>query len=77
MYVYPERAFEDAVVALYVYLLNVGVELLRYYGCYLMEHSHVVDTCNLYGYNKVQLFVCFPFGGKYPVAVAALQCVCY
>ena len=60
-----------------MYFLDICIELLRYDGCYLVQHAHVVDTCNLYGNNKVQLLVCFPFGCKNPVAVATLQRVGY
>ena len=77
VYVGPECAFENAVVTLYVHLLYVGIELARYDGCYLVQHSQIVDTGNLYGYNKVQLFVGVPFGCENPVAMAALERVGY
>ena len=44
VHVNPEGALKDSVVALDVHLLDVGMELLRDYGCYLVQDAHVVNT---------------------------------
>ena len=76
MDVYPERAFEDAVLALDLHLLYIGVELLVDDCGNFMQYAHAVDTFYLDGYGKVELLVGFPLRGEYPVAVTALEGVC-
>ena len=76
MYIYPECAFKYAVVALDVHFLYVGIQLLVDDRRNLMQHTHAVYACNLYGYCEIQLFVSLPGSRQYPVAMAALQRVC-